>query len=150
MRSVKSGRLRLQVFSIDNKWRAARLAELSLRTSHFVPPTSYFCRNDKYQFVVESKQYSLIAGAIHTRKACISLSRAAATRYRCLGSGTPAPAAHHPIAFIGTLASLCRLISRAALHRNKNDILPFGQDDIRLAPDDILPAARRYPPCGRT
>ena len=36
MRSIKSGRLRLQVFSIDNKWRAARLAELSLRTSHLV------------------------------------------------------------------------------------------------------------------
>ena len=36
VRSIKSGRLRLQVFSIDNKWRAARLAELSLRTSHLV------------------------------------------------------------------------------------------------------------------
>ncbi|MBP3500186.1 MAG: hypothetical protein J6J97_08880, partial [Akkermansia sp.] len=34
VRSIKLGRLRLQVFSIDNKWRAARLAELSLRTSH--------------------------------------------------------------------------------------------------------------------
>ena len=32
-----------------------------------------------------------------------------------------------------------------------NDILTCGQDDIRLSPDDILPAAGRYPPPrGRT
>jgi len=107
------------------------------RSAAFIPPQAVFHAQRELRFHTTASLWYL-----HTRKACISLSRAAATSYRCPGSGTPAPAVYHPIAFIGTLASLCRLISRAALHWNKRyPSLRSGR----------YPAgAGRYLACGKT
>ena len=67
VRSIKSGRLRPQVFSIDNKWRAARLAELSLRTSHLVLRTFVGTTNINLSLICYNpgglmKRHSFISG----------------------------------------------------------------------------------------